>query len=508
MAYTPVNLGDVYQAANAIRGAYTKNQLGAIALQKAQTEQANTTGIQSTLASTPNAQLSDLQKYGPAGVKAAEQIGQTREAQTLQQNRQLYVTANQIANADDPIAAVKQYAPQFPQQYDSVHGQGAFAQVANNPDQVKQMAAGVAQHALLGLVDPDKQFAAQQTIIQDHYKQEGPGGEAARNQNTVTAENARSAASVAAENTRAAAERGVQMRGQNITSANDLKQIVGPDGKPMYVPAQQAAGKEAFNAATYFPGGTAGGSGNGLTGTDFLATLAPTQASQVKALAEGRMAFPAGFALKSPYWQQMMSAVSQYDPNFDAVNYNARSKTRADFTSGKSAQNIKALNTAIGHLGTLDSQIGDTASHSFTPLNMLENAGAQTFGAAGPTQFKQTAGALASELTSVFRGQGGAEADVNRYLSELDVNASQEQKKAAVKNIVELLASRTAAIGDQYNQGMGTSEDPLTLLNSKAQGVLNRLRGTSQAGPQAAHGAAPTSAAHPPDIQALLQKYK
>lgn len=217
-----------------------------------------------------------------------------------------------------------------------------------------------------------------------------------------------------------------------------------------------------------------------VNGDEYLKTLPSNIGAQVKALAEGRMAFPSGFALKTPYWQQMLSAVSQYDPNFDAVNYNARAKTRNDFTSGKNAQNIKALNTAIGHLGTLDEQIDGTSSAGLKLYNKAANLLSEETGNPGPTKFKQTASALASELTQVFRGSGGAEADIKRYLDELDVNASKDQKKAAVQNIANLLHSRTAAIGDQYNQGMGTTNDPLTLLNPHAQEVINRINGGKQ----------------------------
>jgi hypothetical protein len=65
----------------------------------------------------------------------------------------------------------------------------------------------------------------------------------------------------------------------------------------------------------------------------------------------------------------MLAHVSNYDPGFDEVNYTSRSATRRDFTSGKAANNIRALNTAIGHFGHLEEQIGGTASHGFTPLN-------------------------------------------------------------------------------------------------------------------------------------------
>lgn len=195
----------------------------------------------------------------------------------------------------------------------------------------------------------------------------------------------------------------------------------------------------------------------------------------VKALIDGRMAFPSGAALRAPYWQNLLSEVARQDPTFDAINYNARAKTRADFTSGKSAQNIKALNTAIGHLGQLNDQISGTASHNFTPLNALINGGMDVTGDPGPGLYNQTAGAVASELTQVFRGSGGAEADVKRYLGELSPNASAAQKAAAVRNIAGLLRSRLNEIGNQYQQGMGKSTDPLTLLNPHAQQVFTKL---------------------------------
>lgn len=458
MAYQGISLGDIVQQAGAIKGQQQKSQMNALALSEAQKTQQDQQGIDTALTSNPNASLADLVKAGGgmAGVQASTQVGAARTADLTNHYRQTYTAATQVANSDNPLATIQQVAPQFPQQFDSVHGQGAFAQMAQDPTKLKAAAAQVAQDSLAGLVDPDKQFQAHQTMIENHYKQEGPGGELARNQNTIAGENARARFTQGQENARS---------GASIAAAN-ARSGLNPDGTSKF----------------------GGDANNGLAGDAYLSTLPSAQQAQVKALADGRMQFPGGAALKSPYWQQMLSSVSQYDPNFDAVNYNARSATRKDFTSGKSAQNIKSLNTAIGHLGTLDSQISGTASHSFTPANTAQNFLSSTFGSSGPTQFNQTAGALASELTAVFRGSGGAEADVKRYLSELSSNASLEQKKAAVANITELLASRTAAIGDQYNKGMGKTEDPLTLLDPKAAAVLQRIQGGSapaQASPAA-----------------------
>lgn len=235
--------------------------------------------------------------------------------------------------------------------------------------------------------------------------------------------------------------------------------------------------KREFDISNPFAGNSGAGAGlpgGNVSGDAVLRKLQPQIASQVKALAEGRMAFPGGFALKSPYWQNMISLVSQYDPLFDAVNYNARAKTRGDFTSGKSAQNITAINTAIGHLGQLGSMGGDVADHNFTPLNAVENAGAQLFGSPAINNYKQTADAVAHEVRRVFAATGGGtEAELDRQLSYLSPNNSADQKAGAIKNIVGLLKSRLDAIGEQYKQGMGTDKMPIQLVSPHAQSVLD-----------------------------------
>lgn len=222
-----------------------------------------------------------------------------------------------------------------------------------------------------------------------------------------------------------------------------------------------------------------------LTGDEFLKTLAPADAAQVRALADGRMQFPGSFALRSPYWTTRLEQVSQYDPSFDAVNYGARAKTRGDFTAGKAAQNIRSLNTAIGHLGRLNDLIEGTAGHSGFPGATLVNAGVnaieKSMGDPGVTNYEQAASALGSELTTTFRGGMGAEQDVTRWISQLDPNLSTEQKKEAVKNIADLLRSRVEALTDQYRVGMGRSSDLPPGLNPKALALFQKLSG--QAGP-------------------------
>jgi hypothetical protein len=230
--------------------------------------------------------------------------------------------------------------------------------------------------------------------------------------------------------------------------------------------------QEAYNAAHPKP------NVSGLFGADFLKTLPVPDQELVKALAEGRLGFPGGFALKAPWWQQKLQEVAQYDPSFDATNFNNRAKARATLLTGKVGSSANALNTAIGHIGLLNSQIPGTASHGGFPfatsVNALENWFARGSGDQGITNFTDTASKLADELETAYRNGGGAEQGVVRQLRNLDPNMSLEQKQGIIGNALELLASKQAANLYQYNIGSGGKPE-VDLLDPAARKVLDQF---------------------------------
>lgn len=226
---------------------------------------------------------------------------------------------------------------------------------------------------------------------------------------------------------------------------------------------------------------TALGPVSNLTGADYLKTLNPGIAGQVQMLAEGKLAIPTGAALRAPYWQNLIQAAHQYDPSLDQASAGARFATRKAFSAGGTeSKTINNLNTAIGHAGTLLDQISGTFSGPSPILNGIANFASTQTGHAGPTLFKDTAGKLAEELTAVYRNGGGAEKDVVRALQSMTENASDDTKRAVLGNTVDLLQSKMDALGDQYNRGMGTTKEPLELLNAHAQATFKKLRGGGQ----------------------------
>ncbi len=254
-------------------------------------------------------------------------------------------------------------------------------------------------------------------------------------------------------------------------------------------------------------GGQAGGTSlQGLTGAALLQALPKQEADQIKALAEGRMAFPAGFALKSPYWQDKITKVSQYDPNFDAINYNARSQTRQDFTKGKSADNVTALNTAIQHLGKL-SDAYDALGNSSMPAY---NAAANWIGnAVGNSDVQKNYAAVATdsaavshELAKVFRQTGMSEGEIKDWENKISTSASPAQSKQVIQSALDLMGGRLEALGSRYNQGMGTSEQPYQLLNPQAKQTWAKLAPGSI--PDVNNLSAPQKPSpHPQDLQAI-----
>jgi len=219
-----------------------------------------------------------------------------------------------------------------------------------------------------------------------------------------------------------------------------------------------------------------------LSGDDFLKTLAPRDASVVQAIADGRMDPPSSFAMaKNPYWQRIMQDVYRYDPTADSINIKARAATRKDFTSGKSAQNLTSINTALGHIGELDAAVNALGNiggiWGAQQINAFKNALAGSAGSPALRSFNIARNAVASELTRVFRGTGGSVHDVQEWEKQIKDSDSPAALHAAVATALDLLDSRLEQMGQQYSQGMGKSIDPIQLLSPKSAAIYKQLKG-------------------------------
>jgi len=232
------------------------------------------------------------------------------------------------------------------------------------------------------------------------------------------------------------------------------------------------------------PPGAANGQNNAPpTGKDALALLSPAIASQVQAIGEGRAVAPSGMMLRTPYGQAINQGLYQVYPDYDATKYAERNKVQQDFTSGKSADNVLALNTAISHLGRLSDSY-DKLNNSSMPLyNSLVNSVGSALGNSNiqtnATSVDADAMAVSHELASVFRRTGMSEGEINAWQDKINSNMAPAQKKAMIDQAVGLMQGRLEALSDRYNQGFSTQKTPLEMVSPEAQATITRLQGGS-----------------------------
>jgi hypothetical protein len=270
----------------------------------------------------------------------------------------------------------------------------------------------------------------------------------------------------------------------NVETENAVKTKAQMEFDPLGLNSQPVVPVGAgTGSASQAPGTGSNGTGtasqviaSGVKGPELLKALPGPLADQIKALADGRLAFPAGFALKTPYWQSMLSLTAQYDPTFDAINYGSRAATRRDFTAGKSAQSANALNTVLGHLDSLG-QAADELRNTSIPLwNSMANAVQSGTGDPRVKKFEATKKAVVDELTRAWRGTGGSEGDIKTWSSTMNASNSPEQLHGVIGQIGELLESKIGALNDQYRKGMGTTAGGLDLMSQNSAKVLQKIK--------------------------------
>lgn len=245
------------------------------------------------------------------------------------------------------------------------------------------------------------------------------------------------------------------------------------------------------------PGGPAdkGSSSMGLgdpnaTGESYLQTIQDAgMRNLIKGIAEGRVQVPRIYRSSKAGEigaTEIAAAVAQYDPSFNAQDFNSRNRTRIAFTSGRPYQDMTALNQVAQHIGHLAQQIDGTSGVA-APLGLgtLINKGVNA--ATDPytgkvTAYQSTADAVAHETRKLFAGSsGGTLAELQSYIDMLKADNSAAQKKAALQNIAQLVQSRIGILRQGYEQGMGKAGDPFATTFPESARLLQQVAGGASA---------------------------
>lgn len=233
-------------------------------------------------------------------------------------------------------------------------------------------------------------------------------------------------------------------------------------------PAGDAAFEKAGQASMgNFPPGEA------LIGEEALKGLSPGDAAIVKSISNyDQKPLPLGRNNQKNMF--LMEKVREYDPSYDDTQYPAKTATRKDYTSGKSSQNIRSLNTAVAHLDEL-SKAATGLSNSQLPLyNKIKNMFVKAAGGAAPDRFSAAATAVESELASVFKGAGATDQEIKAWRDRISTSQSPEQIKGVIDEAIGLMGGRLNALKERYREGMGKPAD-FDILDPKSKDILRKL---------------------------------
>lgn len=208
---------------------------------------------------------------------------------------------------------------------------------------------------------------------------------------------------------------------------------------------------------------------NAPTSGSGLPSSSPGQNSPlVQAIIDGRSPAPNS---RSKAGMALMAQVTAADPTYDATRYSTYQAAQKEMTSGKTGQNINALNTLINHINDARQHLPDNGS--FSPLNAVENAGGSLVGRNPTGKFDTDAVGIGGEFGKLVSG-GVATVDEQKHLQKLlDHNASPNTLRDNLDEIENLAHGKLEGIYKQVQSsahpGAG-SNIPSSLPSSASTG--------------------------------------
>lgn len=209
-----------------------------------------------------------------------------------------------------------------------------------------------------------------------------------------------------------------------------------------------------------------------LSGDELMEALPPMLKADVKGLLGGNITMPSISGRSNANAANLLLGIAQrVDPDFST----ARNKMMNEYKvpkSGNVAFNINAINTAIGHIGTLDT-LGDALKNNdIQGANKVLNSVLSQFGKPQQNNYELAQQAVAEELMRVFRQVGASEREATAWGQKFSSANSPEKIHDAARNAVELLKSRVDALNEPWKREF---HNDFPMLTDKSKGIVEGL---------------------------------
>lgn len=262
-------------------------------------------------------------------------------------------------------------------------------------------------------------------------------------------------------------------------SAPDLKPMLRPDGSIGYVRIDSATGKSAEVPGVNAPPSAFNAPPVQLSDTD--RQPGSVIDAQARMLTSGK-ANPSTIAnLRTQVGQKIVARALEIDPSWDSSVPAQRTQMRKDYTSnGAAGKSLIAFNTALAHSDVVDKALDKLDNSAFPDWNKVANKVSVKVGDPRLGTFKVARNLFADEMAKAAQGGTGiiTEDERARQLESFDSSASPQQMRAAVDTAIQLMASKSKVLKDNWENSMPGVKPALPFVTSQAAKVL-KSRGYS-----------------------------
>lgn len=205
-------------------------------------------------------------------------------------------------------------------------------------------------------------------------------------------------------------------------------------------------------------------------------------AANAKMLADYTVPINSYQLARSPVWVQAAQAAHEYDPSFNAAQYDIRKNLNNSFASGKDSQALQSINRTVKHLGDLRDTVKKLNNPTegqysvlTSPISQAETWWERKSGDPRPGRFDFLSNAAASEMVGATRGSGGAEKDVDRWKQGMNAGDPQSVQMGNIDTAVDILSGIAASAREKYIKGMGRPPQNWVFLDPRSRQVLMEM---------------------------------
>lgn len=164
----------------------------------------------------------------------------------------------------------------------------------------------------------------------------------------------------------------------------------------------------------------------------------------------------------------------------------AEKRTLAEFTSGVASRTVRANNTALNHIETMERLADDLANTDIRIVNTAKTAFQKALGGAAPTNFDAAKQIVAAEVVKAVVQNGGSMRERGEAEANIARANSPEQLKGVLATYRELLAGQLASLEQSYATGTNRKD-----FRSRLSPATRKLLESRDEAPVPAPGTAP-----------------